>query len=79
MSRQPRFEVVRTGAGWHARFRAANGQVVWTTEVYTRRKAAERAVLLICDRDGFYLSPHQDWPEVAWSVLLIEVREVDER
>jgi uncharacterized protein YegP (UPF0339 family) len=40
----PRFEVVRTAAGYHARFRAENGRIVWFTEVYTRRAAATRAV-----------------------------------
>lgn len=39
-----RFEIVRTDAGHHARFRASNGQVVWTTEVYGRRRAALRAI-----------------------------------
>lgn len=43
----PRFEIVRTPVGHHARFRAANGQVVWTTEVYARRRAALEAVELI--------------------------------
>lgn len=51
MSRQPRFEIVRTNAEqpWHARFRAANGRVVWVTETYTRRRAAVEAVLTILD------------------------------
>ena len=41
-----RFEIVRTDAEqpWHARFRAANGRVVWTTENYARRRGALRAV-----------------------------------
>jgi uncharacterized protein YegP (UPF0339 family) len=41
-----RFEIVRTHAAqpWHARFRAANGRIVWTTETYTRCRGAERAV-----------------------------------
>jgi uncharacterized protein YegP (UPF0339 family) len=47
MSRQPRFEVVRTDDGWHARFRAANGRIVWTTEVYTRRSAAVQALTIL--------------------------------
>jgi uncharacterized protein YegP (UPF0339 family) len=46
VSRQPRFEVVRTDAGqpWHARFRAANGAIVWTTENYARKRGAENAI-----------------------------------
>lgn len=43
------FEVVRTEAGWHARFRAANGRIVWTTEPYTRRRAALAAIESILD------------------------------
>lgn len=44
---EPRFEVVRSNHGWHARFRASNGRVVWWTETYTRRRAALAAVALI--------------------------------
>jgi uncharacterized protein YegP (UPF0339 family) len=39
-----RFEIVRTDAGWHSRFRAANGRVVWSTEVYARRTTALEAI-----------------------------------
>jgi uncharacterized protein YegP (UPF0339 family) len=49
-AREPRFEIVRTDAGWHARFRAANGRIVWTTEVYARRGKAVNAIQLICGR-----------------------------
>lgn len=42
-----RFEVVRTDAGWHGRFVAANGRIVWWTETYTRRRGALRAIELI--------------------------------
>lgn len=41
------FEIVRTDAGWHARFRADNGEVVWWTEVYTRRADAFHAVRIL--------------------------------
>ena len=47
--KRPRFEVVRTDAGWHARFVAANGRIVWTTEVYERERAARRAIAIIGD------------------------------
>lgn len=40
----PTYEIVRTDAGWHTRFRATNGQIVWTTEVYTRRASAIAAI-----------------------------------
>lgn len=45
--KKPHFEVVRTTAGWHARFRAANGQIVWHTETYTRPRGALRAIALL--------------------------------
>ncbi len=47
MTRQPRFEIVRTHAGWHARFRASNGRILMSSEVYTRRRAAVSAVELV--------------------------------
>lgn len=68
MNRQPRFEVVRTAAGWHARFRAVNGQVVWTTEVYKRRGKAHHAVDLLLG-----------YPYANRTAGFIETREVDER
>jgi uncharacterized protein YegP (UPF0339 family) len=44
-TRQPRFEVVHSGPrAFHARFRAANGEIVWTTETYKRRRDALHAV-----------------------------------
>lgn len=77
-----RFEIVRTDADqpWHARFRAWNGRIQWSTENYTRRRGAERAVLSICNMEGFYISDYQAHPEVYWGGGdLLEVREVDER
>lgn len=68
MSRQPRFEVVHTGPRqFHARFRAANGQVVFVTESYRRRRAAVRAIQQIGDL------------VLVWAEDAPEVREVDER
>ena len=46
-ARQPRFEVVRGDSGYWARFIAANGKTVWTTETYRRRRTAEDAVYLL--------------------------------
>ena len=47
-AREPRFEVVRgftlVGWEWHARYRGANGRIVWWTETYTRRRYAVRAI-----------------------------------
>lgn len=77
----PRFEIVRTTAGRHARFRAANGQIVWTTEVYARRRGALRAVELIVGAP-IVTSPSADYPEVFWQGNVerpTEVRDVDER
>lgn len=66
MSRQPRFEIVRGDDGWWARFRAANGRVVWVTEMYQRRRAAEAAVVMLTYNMG-------SWGPVP------DVIEVDER
>lgn len=77
-----RFEVCRGDSGWWARFRAANGRVVWVTETYTRRRAAERAVLVICGAQGFWATPvdrNLGRQYVRWVRELTEVREVDER
>lgn len=76
-ARAPHFEVVHADAGWHARFVAANGQTVWTTESYTRRKTAVRAVDLIVG-EGY--GPRPDGA-VGWqgNPGWTAVREVDER
>lgn len=76
--REPRFELVRTDAGFHARFRAANGRVVWTTEVYKRRGKAVKAVELIAGHP-LYVSPFAAWPEVLHAGEHIELRDADER
>lgn len=75
-----RFEIVRSDAGFHMRFRASNGRIIASSEVYNRRRAALRAVEVICDAEVYY-SPFQDWPEIQWgrSREMAEIREVDER
>lgn len=76
-----RFEIVRTDAPqpWHARFRAANGRIVWTTENYSRRGRAVAAVELICGAT-ITTSPFADHPEINWvGIEPAEVRDVDER
>jgi uncharacterized protein YegP (UPF0339 family) len=77
MNRQHRWEVVRTAAGFHVRFRASNGRIVLSSEVYTRRERALRAVELVAG--PINRSPFADWPEVTMFGEAVEVREVDER
>lgn len=73
--RRPRFEIVQANVGWHGRFRAKNGRIVWVTEVYERRRAALAAISLIAE---FEPGP---WPLTARAGRFgrIEVRDVDER
>lgn len=78
-----RFEIVRTDAAqpWHARFRAWNGKVQWTTENYTRRRAALAAIESIAGAKATH-SPFADFPEIAWpgnGGYPAEIRDVDER
>jgi len=63
-----RFEIVRSDAPqqWHARFRAANGRIVWTTEQYHRRAAALNAIVAFTREFGV------PWPPLG-------IRDVDER
>ena len=77
-ARLPRFEVVHSDAGFHARFRASNGRIVWFTESYKRRRNAFMAVTSIAKP---YFRPHHLWEHAAWHVTegLLEVRDVDER
>jgi uncharacterized protein YegP (UPF0339 family) len=76
--RQPRFEVVRTDAGWHSRFRAANGRIVWTTEVYERERAAVAALYQIAKPLEVASTP---WPNavMVYKHGAVELRTVDER
>jgi uncharacterized protein YegP (UPF0339 family) len=65
-ARLPRWEIVTVDTGWHLRFRASNGRVLLSSEVYTRLRAAERAMSIIA---ATVRELGQD----------IEVRRVDER
>ena len=69
-ARQPRWEIVRTADGWHARFRASNGAVIVSSEPYTRRRDAVRAVAIVGDSPSYSNGKDAD---------LVEVRDVDER
>lgn len=78
MSRQPRFEIVHSDAGWHARFRAANGRIVWTTENYVRRRGAFDAVEAISS--GFITRGVDKRYRVRQrDDIVLEVRIIDER
>lgn len=76
-TRDARWEIVRTNAGHHVRYRASNGRIVLTSEVYTRRERALRAIELVVG--PITTSPFADWPEVAMHGQAVEVRDVDER
>lgn len=69
-----RFEICRGDDGWWARFRAANGRVVWVTETYKRRASAVNAVqaILFPISDGEYDGQVRDVDEryVAPQVVL---------
>ena len=46
MTRPGRWETVQTDAGWHLRLVGANGEIVLSSEVYTRKEAADAALEL---------------------------------
>lgn len=85
MSRAPHFEVVHADTGWHARFVAANGQTVWVTESYTRKRAARNAIESVVapcygwveDDAVVCLSSRDSWNKVNRPVAAIRL--VDER
>lgn len=75
-----RFEIVRTDAAqpWHARFRAANGRVVWTTENYARRSSALSAIDLLAS-GGITLGVDGRLRIRLCDSLVLEIRQIDER
>ena len=94
MTRQARFEVVRTDAAqpWHARFRAANGRILWSTETYARRGRALNAIDCMTGAFGGAWVDRWYTPAVevdavvylydSWAKIdkvRIEIRDVDER
>lgn len=77
-----RFEIVQTNAEqpWHARFVAANGEAVWSTENYADVRGAEDAVALLADALGSEalfegVKPRREHPRPAPVVI----GRVDER
>lgn len=77
-ARLPHWEIVQTDAGFHTRFRANNGRILLSSEVYTRRSRALRAITLTAGAD-VYESPFQAHLEIPYAGDLIEIRERDER
>lgn len=76
MSRQPEagtWQRVRTDAGWHARLVGANGEIVFTSEVYTDPDTAENAlaVALRSLGDGTVM--------VDGEAMMIDLVDIDER
>lgn len=43
----PYWEIVRTTAGFHARFRARNGRTIVRTEVYKKHDGALKAIRIV--------------------------------
>jgi uncharacterized protein YegP (UPF0339 family) len=83
MSRAARFELVRSDAGFFARFIAYNGREIWrTSEVYTRRQGAKKAVELVANSftlTGARFTFRRDDLYIYAQGVGIEVREIDER
>lgn len=70
-----RFEIVRSEAGWFARFVAGNSAKVWQTEVYARRRTCLRAIELVTGMRAYNV-------QGSWFITIhrtVEIREVDER
>ena len=74
----PRFEIVRANVGYHARFRAANGRIVWWTETYTRRRGAFEA---LAHFGKYAYADSTPWQFAIFTQRYgsVEVRDVDER
>lgn len=41
------FQVVKTAAGYHARIRGANHEIVFSTQVYSARASAVNAITMV--------------------------------
>jgi uncharacterized protein YegP (UPF0339 family) len=42
-----KYEIVKTDGGFRARFKGANGEIVWWTETYNEERDARAAITLI--------------------------------
>lgn len=74
-----RFEIVRTDAGWHARYVAANHRIVWWTENYGRRRGAVRAIDGFVHPLGFEVNQADTRIENWLRSNRLPIRDVDER
>lgn len=83
-----RFEIVRTDAEqpWHARFVAANGRIVFSTEQYARRAGAVTAIHAVAAAFSPYgqTQAHDGYVKVLVDHLgdrahHVDIRDVDER
>lgn len=90
MSRGPHIEIVRTAdEQFHARVVAGNGEIVATTEVYTRRVTAIRGVerlartFVVEGSVKVVGTGRGDAPalcvEQIGGLLVVEIREIDQR
>jgi len=48
-SRRPKVHIRRSKAGYWATIRGGNGRIVWQTEMYRSKQAAERAVNVLLE------------------------------
>lgn len=78
---KPTFEIVTSDDGFHARFRAVNGEIVWSTENYAAKASAVHAVEILLN-----LTPARcriEGPVIVargyGRSIMANFREVDER
>ena len=83
-----RFEIVRTDAAqpWHVRLIAGNGNIVLSSENYTRRRHAEVAIAVAAEAFGVQMNrpPTREGDRLIGvardgETYSYEVRDVDER
>lgn len=79
MTRRARFELVHSDAGHHVRFRAANGRIIVSSEVYTTRRRALGAIRLLVRPMDCVLTTVGVRSLAYRHHTPIEIRDVDER
>lgn len=81
------FEIVRSDGKqqWHAREVAGNNEKCWTTETYSSKQGAVRAVCRLAERFGWrdvevtWDGPMGDVEDALRGIHIADVRLVDER